>query len=125
MEGFFTMTEKKSKTVKATQKKDKSPKKAAKKGGGITLVIADIADLSHSKSLYEEWKKQLKEKPNSVAIDCSSVSRITTPIMQLIIVFADAVEKSKAAFLLKDASEIFSEAMTDLGLSEEYQKWSA
>ncbi|WP_428645138.1 STAS domain-containing protein [Roseibium sp.] len=84
-------------------------------------VILDLGTVHH---LRERLATAIAEQ-NTVSIDASQVERIGTPAVQVLLAASRALAAEDRPLVIQKASEPFRSAFADLGLSEQYSKWSA
>ena len=58
-----------------------------------------------------------------VIVDASSVERLTTPCVQVLVAAARSLTERDQSLALKDPSEAFVSAFSDLGLDAVVQQW--
>lgn len=109
---------------KKISKSDKEGSKKANSAAGAVFHLPETADISYSSDLYKNLAKLFEEGPTDLAIDCSKVKRITTPCVQIILSAAQTLESQDKKFSLDHPSEDFCQAFFDLGLVEQFNKWS-
>ena len=59
----------------------------------------------------------------AVVIDASSVERLTTPCVQVLVAAAQSLAGQDKGLMFKDPSEAFVSAFSDLGLEDVLQQW--
>ncbi len=110
---------KKKKKVKSSQTSSPQPKAAS------SLKLREVLDISYAerfrKELMEYFEKSAKQ---GVQLDASSVNRITTPCVQILLSLAKSCGLAKVNFKLSSPSEAFTRAFSDLGLTNELTSWS-
>jgi len=91
--------------------------------GGLVKLPA-VIDLSNVSAL----KAMLVDQLNSLdplAIDCTAVTRITTPAVQVLLSFAKTTAEEGRPPVLHNPSEAFRCAFSELGLQDQLTQWSA
>ena len=63
------------------------------------------------------------EKQQPLTLNASSVERLSTACVQLLIAIETALQDAGYSLVLDEPSEAFSEAFADLGLKPELQQW--
>ena len=90
-----------------------------------TALVIDLAcDLDLS--VAGELKDQLLDAvhgDSDLVVDASSVERLTTPCVQILIAAARSLTEQGSGLVLKSPSEPFVSAFSDLGLSAVMQQW--
>lgn len=89
-----------------------------------TIKLPDVLDLSNVTTLKSILAEQL-EKRHPPTFDCSGVTRMTTPAVQLILAYGKALGIGGKHLAIVAPSEIFCSAFTDLGLQDELLMWGA
>ena len=63
------------------------------------------------------------DRDGAVVIDASSVERLTTPCVQVLVAAAQFLAGQDKSLMVKDPSEAFVSAFSDLGLEDVLQQW--
>lgn len=86
------------------------------------IKLPDVLDLSNVSILKSILVEQL-EKMDPPTFDCSSVTRMTTPAVQLMLAYAKALGADGKHLSIASPSETFCSAFADLGLQDELFAW--
>tara|TARA_R110002096_G_scaffold420735_1_gene625960 strand:- start:567 stop:857 length:291 start_codon:yes stop_codon:yes gene_type:complete len=89
-----------------------------------TIILDSVMDLITAGKL----KAQLVEAADSygkITIDGEKVDRILSPCIQLLVVADQEISKNNEGLKLINASDEMVEALKDIGLEKEYDKWSS
>jgi anti-anti-sigma regulatory factor len=84
-----------------------------------TRVDAMAAEALHAEIL------DLRSNAGGLVIDASEVSLIDTPAIEIIISAAQDQVVRHESFHLKDPSDAFNDAVAQMGLAQEFEKWSS
>ena len=86
----------------------------------------DLASLYELQGRYAEAEPLMLralEKQQPLTLDASSVERLSTACIQLLIACGSAFKAAGHALEIDGPTEMFSEAFADLGLQQELQQW--
>lgn len=87
-----------------------------------TIKLPDVLDLSNVHTLKAFLSEQL-EKKDPPTFDCSGVTRITTPAVQLMLAYAKALGVDGKHLSITTPSDTFCSAFKDLGLQDDLFAW--
>jgi chemotaxis protein CheX len=119
----------KKKAVKKVAKRSSAPAKSVARSASPKVAsgfaLREILDISYAEKFKNEVMEVLeKHAEKGVTLNASSVNRITTPCVQIIIALAKSSEMAKVKFKISSPSEAFRKAFDDLGLSKQLLSWS-
>ena len=83
-----------------------------------------ILDIPASKALRDLILKSVKAG-QTVRLDCSEISQITTPGAQILIAIGDYVGRQAARFVIVSPPDALVETFADLGLFSQLMAWEA
>lgn len=86
------------------------------------IALPEIIDIHNVSLLHEMLVKTPVENP--LVIHAESVTRITTPGIQVLISLGRSLEQKNQSFSLGSVSPAVREAFADLGLSSLLEQWS-
>lgn len=101
---------------------DESNTSVSEAGDGRYSLPATL-DLTAARNLRERLAAMLPG--NGVVLDMSSVERMSTPCMQVLLAAGRAADATKVSFQIVDASDAFRAAVADLGLETQFGNWVA
>lgn len=87
------------------------------------IILDGRMDASAAEALYAEILDK-RGDTGALVINASNVSLIDTPAIQVLLSAARDQAERDESFRLADPSEEMSEAMTLLGLADEFEQWS-
>ena len=108
----------------------KSEKVAVKKATAPTikspsLKLKEILDISYAEKLKAEVMQSFEKfAEKGLTLDASSVNRVTTPCVQVILAVAQSCSMASVNFKIISPSEAFARAFDDLGLTNQLNNWS-
>jgi chemotaxis protein CheX len=89
------------------------------------LKLNDVLDISYAEKLKTVTMEFLeKSAQKGVVLDASTVGRITTPCIQVILSVAKSCSMMNVNFKIKNPSDIFQKAFIDIGLAKQLKNWS-
>jgi chemotaxis protein CheX len=91
-------------------------------GGGRYSLPATL-DLTAARDVRERLVAMLSG--SGVVLDMSSVDRMSTPCMQVLLAAGRSADAAKVPFQIVDASDAFRAAVADLGLETQFSNWMA
>jgi chemotaxis protein CheX len=80
-------------------------------------------DLTVARDLRDRLTAMLAGK--DVVLDLSTVDRMSTPCMQVLLAAGRSAEATNVSFQIVDASDAFRAAVADLGLETQFCNWVA
>lgn len=97
---------------------------------GTQLTLAATMDIRAAEPLLGSLQEALSANPaqgqpggGKIVIDASSVDRLSTPCVQVLIGALQDMEQNGIPFVLKSPSDAFVSAFDDLGLFSYLMKW--
>ena len=87
------------------------------------VALPAVLDLNNIAAVKALLLEQL-EKSEDVTIDCSMVTRVTTPAVQILLSYAKTIAIEGRRPQLHNPSEAFRTAFSDLGLQDQLSQWS-
>lgn len=116
------MPKKSVKTIKEKSKakasKSVKGKKASSSKKNKEFEIYQISDISQAEKLASQLFDYVKNSNEKVILNATSVARITTPCIQVIISFFVLCKEAGIVFNISSPSDAFIEAFEDLGLNK-------
>ncbi len=94
-----------------------------KKTTADAIELPSIMNLSVAENLREVFLEHMASD-NDLSIEASKVDTITTPCVQVIIATGRSLEETGKSLAILNSSPAFDKAVTDLGLTEIFAKWS-
>ena len=91
-------------------------------GGHARVTLVPVIDLTSAESLKDALLDACSGA-GSVTIYGIAVERIDTPGLQILLAAAAALNADNRKFSVVDPSEALTEAIADLGLSAESDRW--
>ena len=88
------------------------------------INLPEQLDIAALAALKEELVNAASSS-GSLRIDGAAVERVSTPAVQLLLAAARAIEADGRTIRLESPSQTLSAAFQDLGLEQEFRKWSA
>jgi chemotaxis protein CheX len=90
-------------------------------GGREPHALPQILDLTEAQNLRDSMIRASAER--SIVLDASSVERMSTPCIQVLLGAGRAADVSRKPFKIVNASDVFRSAIDDLGLHAEFSNW--
>jgi chemotaxis protein CheX len=91
-------------------------------GGTTTITLPAALDATAAAELLSAMRKAvLRGRP--LAIDCSDVTRLSTPCVQILLASEKALAAVDQTMAVSACSEEFAAAMNDFGLEEKLEAW--
>ena len=87
------------------------------------LTLPAVLDLNSASALRASLR-DVFERTETVALDCSQVSRITTPAVQILLSLTKSMDTTGHRPTFITPSEAFRSAFRDLGLQDHLSHWS-
>ncbi|MBX3454589.1 STAS domain-containing protein [Ferrovibrio sp.] len=95
----------------------------AKVEDGTQLKLAATMDIRAAEPLLNSVQEALSAGGGKIVIEASSVDRLSTPCVQVLIGALQHMEQNGIPFVLKSPSDAFVTAFDDLGLFSYLMKW--
>jgi anti-anti-sigma regulatory factor len=89
------------------------------------IELASSCQIDYLSTLFNNFESVVDKKIKRVVLDASKVTKITSPIFQLIISLEKALAMDGGGVILKDPSEEFVQCITKLGLANLITQWSS
>lgn len=89
----------------------------------VRLCLPALLDISTSEVFAGELAGFLKKKSKKYIFNAAKVEKITTPGVQLLLAVSNEIKKNKAKCMVEEPTELFVEALNDLGLFEQLKEW--
>ena len=86
-----------------------------------SFALPEMLDLTQATHLRDSMTRLSAE--SSILLDASSVERMSTPCVQILLVVGLAAQATGKSFKISNASEVFRTAIADLGLHPEFSNW--
>ena len=87
------------------------------------LTLPAVLDLNNAAGLKTSLRDRF-EKDDAIVIDCSEVTRITTPAVQILLSLGKSIGPEGPTPVFLRPSEAFCSAFRDLGLQDQLSSWS-
>ena len=94
------------------------------RGGTTRLSLPATLDISAADDLHSALRKAVY-RGRPVEIDCSQVSRLSTACAQILLAADLGLSQVDLRMTVRDCSEEFEYALSDLGLYEKLESWRA
>lgn len=88
------------------------------------IILDPVMDIVAAGKLKEQLVSMIDEI-GKVTIDGNKVERIMTPCIQLLVVADQELMKNQSGIKMINASDEMVNSLTDIGLEENYKKWSS
>lgn len=88
----------------------------------LTLVVPPALDIINAESFLTSLKDTAPD--TALTLNAEKVERITTPGVQLLLSIDSTLTKGGGKLTLQSPSEIFNNALIDLGFEDKLNEWS-
>lgn len=87
-----------------------------------TIELPSVVDITGAETLYRDLTHA--SHAQKLVIHADKVERITTPAIQLLLAADKSLAAADGMLVVTAPSDVFKNALTDLGLDSQLKKWS-